>query len=505
MLIPWALWFLSNLIIFTWKPNNRVLPKNMRYIATIILWAFLLVPVFARVNGNEWISTTRNAQWNTRQFPDMHNFQENSDVEIFMDAKLQVMEGFGACFNELGWISLQSLSRNDRETVLRELFEPGYGSNFTLCRMPLGANDFSRNWYSYDETAGDFDLKHFSIANDLLTLVPFIQQAKKFNPQLRIWASPWSPPAWMKYNKHYACATSPADLDKKFRNGLDPEKQGKEGANMFIQEDRYFSTYAMYFARFIEEYHHQGIDISTIMPQNEFNSCQIFPSCTWTSPGLARFIGQFLGPEMEKRHVDIMFGTMERPDGELVDIILKDKLAGKYIKGIGFQWAGKDAIAGIHNEHPEMKLYQTEQECGDGKNNWPYCRYSWDLMKHYILHGASAYMYWNISLFKDGYSRWGWQQNSLITVDSVQRTFAFNYEYYLMKHLSHFVKPGARLLKTGGLFDNLLAFINPDNSIVLLLQNETSGKKTVNIKVGNKQISPELEPDSFNTILIKNE
>ena len=87
------------------------------------------------------------------------------------------------------------------------------------------------------------------------------------------------------------------------------------------------------------------------------------------------------------------------------------------VKGAGFQWAGKGAIAGIHRRYPHLQLYQTEQECGDGKNDWRYCRYAWTLMKHYFHSGASAYMYWNIALRKGGVSRWGWAQNSLVTVD----------------------------------------------------------------------------------------
>jgi glucosylceramidase len=122
------------------------------------------------------------------------------------DALAQSIEGIGCCFNELGWTALELLTEADREEILRDLFEPGLGTNFTLCRMPIGANDFSRNWYSYDETDGDFDLSDFRIAQDHDTLVPFIQAAQRHQPQLRLWASPWSPPTWMKVNRHYAGA-----------------------------------------------------------------------------------------------------------------------------------------------------------------------------------------------------------------------------------------------------------------------------------------------------------
>jgi glucosylceramidase len=109
---------------------------------------------------------------------------------------------------------------------------------------------------------------------------------------------------------------------------------------------------------------------------------------------------------------------------------------------VGTQWAAKRAIPGIHRRCSDLKLYQTEQECGDGSNDWRYCRYAWTLMKHYLENGASAYYYWNISLQQGGVSRWGWAQNSLVSVDTAAKTFKYNYEYYLMKHLSRFVKPG---------------------------------------------------------------
>ncbi len=275
-------------------------------------------------------------------------------------------------------------STRDRESILRELFAPGVGANFNTCRMPVGANDFSLDWYSYDEVPGDFALDHFSISKDLETLVLFINNALKYQPALKLWASSWSPPTWMKYNKHYAGKMSDQDMPS---NGLKPDQVVKEGSDQFIQEDRYFSTYASYFARFIQDYTRQGINIGMVMPQNEFNSAQPFPSCCWTPDGLARFIS-FLGPEMQKLNVDVFFGTMERPNEKLIDAALLDPKASKYIKGVGTQWAAKRAIPGIHRRYSDLKLYQTEQECGDGSNDWRYCRYAWTLIG--VSHGGIA-------------------------------------------------------------------------------------------------------------------
>jgi glucosylceramidase len=478
--------------------------------AAALLAAPSLLPRFASAaepvpgsapDGVEWYVTTRSSPWQRR---DLRTEAGGvPDVFVQTDAPLQSMEGFGACFNELGWTSLAMLSPADRDAVLRELFAPGAGAGFTLCRMPLGANDFSRDWYSYDEVDGDFALEHFTIANDLETLVPFIQAALVRQPALRLWASPWSPPTWMKKNRHYAMAM-PGPWQKGVENGLRPDQVGREGADMFLLEERYLRAYASYFGRFVDEYRKQGITIGMVMPQNEFNSAQVFPSCCWTPEGLARFIAH-LGPEMARRGVAVFFGTMERANETFVDVSLQDPAVAPYLKGVGFQWAGKGAIAGIHRRHPELALYQTEQECGDGKNDWRYCRYAWTLMKHYLRNGASAYLYWNIALKKGGISRWGWAQNSLVTVDPQARSYELTPEYYLMKHLSACVRPGARRVEAVSWsgYENQLAFVNPDGSVVIVIQNDMAEPMQVRINAGGPVIAPTLPADSFSTLVVK--
>ena len=453
----------------------------------------------------EWVVTTATTPWQRREAPRAAD-GGMADVMVQADAPRQTIEGFGACFNELGWTSLAALAPSDRDSILRELFAPGVGANFTLCRMPVGANDFSRDWYSYDEADGDFGLERFSIANDLDTLVPFIKAALTHQPGLKVWASPWSPPSWMKTNKHYAMAMPAPGRPglEGVQNGLRPDQVGKEGSDYFVQDPRYFRAYASYFGKFVDEYRKQGIAIGMVMPQNEFNSAQVFPSCCWTAEGLARFIG-YLGPEMAKRDVAVFFGTMERANEKLVDVSLQDPAIAAHIKGVGFQWAGKGAIAGIHRRYPNLALYQTEQECGDGRNDWRYCRYAWSLMKHYLRSGATAYEYWNISLKKGGVSRWGWAQNSLVTVDADTKTFAYTHEYYLMKHVSHFVRPGARHLDTASWtgYENQLAFANPDGSIVVVMQNDMSEPLPVRVRAGRTVIAPTLPADSFNTFVVR--
>ena len=451
----------------------------------------------------QWVVTTEQAPWQHHQASAFHPVKSLPGVIVQPQQQFQTIGGFGACFNELGWDALQMLSERERNSILQEFFAPGVGANFGICRMPIGANDFSRDWYSYAEQADDFGLEAFSIAHDNETLIPFIRAAKQHQPELRLWASPWSPPTWMKTNGHYAAAL-PSPLQVGVETGIRPDQLGTEGTDMFIQEDRYLAAYAAYFGRFIDAYRAEGIDIGMVMPQNEFNSTQVFPSCTWTPTGLARFIAH-LGPQMQARAVEIFIGTLERANDALIEVILRDPSIRRYIRGAGFQWAGKGAIAAIHRAHPELALYQTEQECGDGLNDWRYARHAWSLMKHFMTHGVSVYQYWNMALKTGGVSRWGWAQNSLVTVDPTTRTYRYTHEYYLLKHVSHFVQNGAQRIGTISYtgYENQLAFHNPDGTIVIVMQNDIAQPLPVDVMIGGDVLSVVLPADSLSTLLVK--
>jgi len=453
----------------------------------------------------EFMTSTETSSWLKGQVfkPgfrwDMLNLNVNANEVAKAGDAGSTIEGFGACFNELGWTSLSALRPEDRDSVMRELFHPTQGARFTYCRMPIGANDFSRNAYSYDEVDGDFDLAHFNIDRDRETLIPFIHAAQKYQPNLKIWASPWTPPSWMKRNHFYAEAKAyPGMVD----NGIRPDQVGHEGEDMFIQEPRYFEAYANYFGKFIDAYKAEGIAVGMVMPQNEFNSAQNFPSCTWTAEGLGKFLHALL-PQMSKRKVDVFFGTLERGNPKLLETVMADPATAQMLKGLGVQWAGKNALPELHREYPAMAVYQSEQECGDGTNAWSYSGYCWQLMKHYFRSGARGYMYWNISLTQGSKSSWGWAQNSLVTVDAAAKTFRYTHDYSLLKHLTHFVDVGARTIEVSGTCDDVLGFLNPDKKVVLLVRNATRREQLVEVHVAGRSMALKLAPDSVSTVAVK--
>ncbi|GEO66361.1 glycoside hydrolase family 30 protein [Levilactobacillus spicheri] len=440
-----------------------------------------------------WIQSTPTSQLQTKTLTGVH---ATTSADLQLTGKtLQALRGFGGCFNELGYLPLNQLKADQQEDILKDLFSPD-GLNFTFNRTPIGANDFAETWYSYDETAGDYQLKHFSVDHDKQTLIPYIKRAQKYQPNLQLFASPWTPPTWMKFPKVYNFG----------RIVMTPEN---------------LQAYADYFVKYLQAYEEQGIHVQRVCPQNEVFADQKFPSCLWSSDDLRTFIRDYLGPTLEKSGLDtdIFLGTLNGPEdtsfsptgmkldnyNRYVDNILFDGDARKYIKGIGYQWAGQHAIERTHASWPEIELIQTESECGMGDNSWSYAEYIFHLVNHYFTAGATAYTYWNIIL-GDSISTWGWHQNSLFSIDSKTQEVTRNPEYYVMRHYAHYVKPGAHVLATTGHFNSMgKAFRNPDGQLVVVVQNALERELPFTFadpENPDKGVQATLAPNSFNTFVI---
>lgn len=460
-----------------------------------IIALLLIVTNLVNAQKVEWISTTEKNPWvkeislTFKEIP----FSHSSVIEIYPDRNLQKITGFGGCFNEFGWEALKLLPAVKQEKIFEQLFSP-VGANFQLNRLPIGANDYSLNFYSFDETKNDFEMKNFSIERDKNCLIPYIKKAQKYSPKMCFFASPWCPPTWMKINENYACISN-----TKYNN-LSPELESVTGTTSFKMLKGYLSAYALYLSKFFEAYKNEGINIGNLHIQNEVLAEQIFPSCIWQPQDLALFIGDYLGPrfEIENRNVNIWLGTLNVSDFKYIQTVINNPKASRYIKGLGFQWAGKNSIAGAHQAYPQMHLMQTENECGKGENNWKSAEYTWSLIKHYILRGAEAYIYWNLILQKPGVSNWGWVQNSMVTVNKNTLEVIYNPEFYVMKHLSHYVQPGATLISVSD-NENMLAFKNPDGKIIIVLANESEVVVKQTIKVAKRYLEVIIKPHSINT------
>jgi len=429
----------------------------------------------------EWVASTADAAWVPQKSIALAANRDDAphDVDVRIDQRRQTIEGWGGCFNELGWIALQALAPDVREEVLRNLFAPGAGLNFTICRMPVGASDYATNWYSLADTPGDFALQHFSVERDRALLLPYIKAALRQQPELKVWGSPWSPPAWLKVNQTY----------------------NHEGTNRMIQDELHLSTYARYLAKYVRAYREEGVEICAVAVQNEPFASQVFPSCLWSPAELRRFIGRHLGPTFrrEKIGAEIWLGTFNNNQFAAFDAVLSDPRARRYIAAAGLQWAGKNALPELHSRYPGLRKIQTETECGDGSCDWRAAEYTFTLMKHYFAHGANLYTCWNMVLDDSGRSTWGWRQNALIVVNPKAGRVTYTPEFHLFKHFGQFVPPGSAKLASTGNFDSVLAFVTPQSEVIVFAANLQTAPQTVSVKVGNWCFGAALAAKSFNT------
>jgi glucosylceramidase len=429
-----------------------------------------------------WRVTTEERGWQRARPPARPTRQEASSL-VCTGERDQIWEGFGGCFNELGWIALQRLAARDRDRVLDALFDPARdGLRFTFCRLPIGASDYAAEWYSHDEHPDDTSLRKFSIARDREYLIPYIRLAMQRQPGLRLFASPWSPPTWMKFPRAYNYGT-------------------------LIWEKPILRAYAQYFVKFLRAYAREGIPIAQVHPQNEPVVSQKFPSCVWTGPELQAFIRDHLAPALRRAglETEIWLGTLNTDEyDEYVLGVLADPAARRCISGVGFQWAGKGAIQRTHQAWPDLRLMQTENECGDGRNTWAHAGYVFNLFQHYLSNGANAYLYWNMVLDEGGESTWGWRQNSLVTVDPASKRASFTPEYTVMKHFSRYIEPGAtRLVTTGPWAGNSVLFENPGGERVLVVRNPLPQEERLALALPEGTVGVDLAPESLNTLVLR--
>jgi len=435
--------------------------------------------VSASAPSVHWVASTETSRWQERGVA--AEPAGEPDLEL-LPTRLQRVEGFGGCFNEYGWQALSWLGEAERRVVLNQIFDPEDGLRFNFCRVPIGANDYALEWYSLNETEDDYAMKDFSIARDERILIPYVKAAMAIRPDLKLFASPWSPPTWMKRPKAYnhgRMRTEKAVLD----------------------------AYALYFAKFVRAYGAHGLSVAQVHVQNEPDSDQKFPSSVWSGVELRDFIRDHLGPLFAREGLptEIWLGTIERADvNGWTHVVLGDPAARTFVKGVGFQWAGKGAIQRVHESFPDLPLMQTENECGDGRNTWDHALYVASLMKHYFMNGVSRYIYWNMVLPAGGESTWGWKQNSLVTVDPKTKAIAWQPEVYVMKHLTRFVSPGARLVGVTRFWAaNAIAFENPDGERVVFVTNPWPEPRPITIGEGASRITATLDARSFNTLVWK--
>ena len=266
----------------------------------------------------------------------------------------QVIDGFGAAFTEAAAVTWQRLSPARQSQALRDYFDRQHGHGYTFCRVHMNSCDFALGNYAHVEQPGDVELASFSIARDRVALLPMIQAALRVSGgPIKLLASPWSPPAWMKSNG-----------------------QMNHGGKLLPQ---YRQAWARCYVRFIQAYAAEGVPVWGVSVQNEPMATQTWDSCLYSAEEERDFVRDFLGPELAAAGLgDIRIVIWDHNRDLMVErasVVLRDPEAAKYVWGTGFHWYGEDhfdQVQLVHDAWPDKQLLFTEgcQEGGPHMGSW---------------------------------------------------------------------------------------------------------------------------------------
>ncbi|WP_421738347.1 glycoside hydrolase family 30 protein [Caulobacter sp.] len=372
----------------------------------------------------------------------------------------QSMVGFGASITDASaWLIQTKLTPAQRDGLMTELFGRGDGGlGFSFTRLTIGASDFSLDHYSLDQAPGgaaDPELKAFSVERPAQYVFPTVRQALAINPDLKIMASPWSAPAWMK------------TTNSLFKGQLKPEA---------------YPVYADFFARYIKAAGKAGVPTDYLSVQNEPDfEPENYPGMRWSAADRARFFGDNLGPvfrrEAIKTRVLDWDHNWDQPQQPLT--VLADPKAAAVVSGVAWHCYAGDvsAQAQVAAAHPDKDMFFTECSGGQWAPQFDES-FGWMMSKLIIgstRAGARGVLMWNLALDEAHGPHAGGcgDCRGVVTIDSHTGAIARNQEYYAFGHASRFVKPGAIRIGSPAQVGDLetVAFLNRDGGRVLIVLN----------------------------------
>ncbi len=440
-------------------------------------------------------------------------------ININPEQKFQKIAGFGGAFTGSSAYLINKLNKIKREQIIKAYFSPN-GADYSLMRTQIGGSDFSVTSYSYDDTPGDTNLVDFSIKKDLEYLIPLIKEAQKASKNdIKILASPWTAPKWMK------------DNDAWYGGSLKPE---------------YYQTWALYLSKYIKAYQKEGINIWALTPENEpLGNDSHWDSMIFTPEQMRDLIKNNIGPQFAKDKIDSrIFIYDQNCDAaeQWANIILSDPGAAKYVYGTAIHWYSStiswfpDVLEEIHNKFPGKQILHTEG-CIDSQvpvwNNdawyWEKTGKDWGYKfaseKEKPLHPIYRPVYRYIRDIIGNLNNWvtGWIDWNIVLDDKGGPNHANNWAiapvlvkpdkneiyytplYYVMCHFSKYIRPDAYRIGAKTDIKNLMltACLNPDGKIAVEIFNPTKTSIKYQIKLENKFMQFNIPAEALQTVIIR--
>jgi len=396
--------------------------------------------------------------------------------------KFQEILGFGAAFTDAACYMFNQLSPASREQLFRILFHPSE-MGLSVCRTCIGSSDYSTKVYSYDEGEPDPDLKRFSIDHDREYILPMLREARKHNPDLFLFSSPWSPPGWMKANGSML------------------------GGSM---RRAYMRSYANYFVKFLQGYEAEGVPVQAVTVQNEVDTDQDgrMPACIWPQEYEADFVRQNLGPVFQSNGIktqiwliDHNYNLWGRAIGELETADVR-----KYANSIAWhgyvgqaEWMGR-----VHDAFPDVPMYWTEGGPEYTAPNYATDWCEWSTSYSMILRNwCRSITGWNLALDERGRPNIGpFSCGGMVTIHSQTHEITRSGQFWAFAHYSRSVRRNARRFDTQSRAANLshAGFENQDGERVLVLTNPGTERK-VQLQMSGKRAEVSLQAGSVTTLV----
>lgn len=408
-------------------------------------------------------------------------------INIDTSKQYQTMLGIGTSFEESTIYNLARMSSEKRREVLTKLVDPENGIGMNLIRICIGTPDFTgRKFYSYDDMPKgkvDLELEHFSIQKDIqFGIIATLKETLAINPNIKIFASPWSPPGWMKEENEEFTVDNEYNL-----------KGGK-------LKDEFIPVLAKYYRKFIEAYKEQGIEIYSITLQNEPLLEINYPSCGMT-PKQQKELAIALKMELDQKDLNTKIWIFDHNFKEGVEFAtntLDSEEAINAVDGIAFHdYDGEpDEMTRAHELFPSKDVMLTERTVWGAKGA--------DRIAQYFRNWAISYNGW-VTMLDSKITPHQWigtpgptmlVQSSEVTGKVGENAVYDNYwccpEYFLIGQFSKFIKYGAkRIASNYGSTDTItnVAFLNPDNTVVTVLINQTKSEQCFNIVCNNSKFA----------------
>jgi glucosylceramidase len=402
-------------------------------------------------------------------------------IDVDDKKKFQTIDGFGFALTGGSAQLIAHMDAEPRAALLKNLFSTeGDGIGVSYIRVTVGASDMNDHVYSYDDLPAsetDVKMEKFSLTPDRADVLPVLKQILAINPRIKILASPWSAPLWMK------------------TSGV---------ARGGVLKPEYFAAYALYFVKYIQAMKAEGINIDALTVQNEPLNEKNTPSMLMLESEQADFIENNLGPAFQKAGIKtkiVLYDhNLDHPSYPLS--ILKDRKVNKYIDGTGFHLYGGtvDAMTQVHNAFPKKSLYFTEQSISDHHDQMNVARPEANVLIATTRNWSRNVLLWNLAAdpnfgphTNDGGC--GSCQGAL-TIDgnNVKRNLAF----YVIAQASKFVPDGSVRIDSNDAVPNV-AFRTPDGKTVVIVANDTSAAQNFSIRFQGKLIQSSLGAGSVGT------